>query len=576
MKRERKSGLLEEQRWKYLIKNLADVLNLHITAIINIEGQKKIMAFPEESPDVCYKHQRNPLVKEACLRFYNTELIKGEEVTALPGPFFKKCPLDIDMLIVPLINNNRLYLNLSQKGRKGILSQETKTLIKKKENENNERGAFCSEEKILKIGKIIQNLVRKNNSSKQSIFRETALENFSNNFRYFQHLLFEYGLFKKDKIIDLCLSHILFYINTGTCFLIAKENNSTRVYSTGEYAQKINEIWESMNWSTLSKLQEFSGCWEEILSAHDVNFTKNHNGIVIPLHSEDVFWGVLGILEPENESFFWDKLSEIRKDLIYTLKLNNVIKHLGEKTVSILENINDGIIVVDKLGVILFIDNYLREQFNLGSRSSLTVQELPEEIIIFFEERPDVKNNHSGIFQIQTTVKNKEKSFSWHSFPLCFGEEEYSGTMLILNDVSNLLDFQKQFGAAEQLSTVGQLSASLVHEIRNPLTAARGWLQLIKTCEDRSDINKYADWVNNELERIQKLIKNFLSLSKIKKLRLKEVNLGNLLRELINFLEAEARLHSVSFDLELPVEPVLVNIDADQMKQVFQTFAKMQ
>ena len=74
---------------------------------------------------------------------------------------------------------------------------------------------------------------------------------------------------------------------------------------------------------------------------------------------------------------------------------------------------------------------------------------------------------------------------------------------------------QNQLQLAERLNTVSQLAASVAHEVRNPMTSVKGFLQLIKTDNNLSDKQmKYIDISLGELSRTEAIINDYLSLAK--------------------------------------------------------------
>lgn len=102
------------------------------------------------------------------------------------------------------------------------------------------------------------------------------------------------------------------------------------------------------------------------------------------------------------------------------------------------------------------------------------------------------------------------------------------------------MDEQKQVEKVqelERLSAIGQISAGIAHEIRNPLTAVKGFLQLMQQEHD----SRYWDIVNSELEQAISTVQNLLVVSKPEKLDEKwsDVNLCQLLDSILSLFENE-------------------------------------
>ena len=104
----------------------------------------------------------------------------------------------------------------------------------------------------------------------------------------------------------------------------------------------------------------------------------------------------------------------------------------------------------------------------------------------------------------------------------------------------------------DRLNMVGEMAASIGHEVRNPLTTVRGYLQLL---ERRGGFEKHKEalWLMiEELDRANSVITDYLSLAKNKRVDLKQGNLEQVLRTVSPMLQAEASRfgHRLEFDLQ--------------------------
>jgi two-component system, sporulation sensor kinase E len=152
-----------------------------------------------------------------------------------------------------------------------------------------------------------------------------------------------------------------------------------------------------------------------------------------------------------------------------------------------------------------------------------------------------------------------------------------SGAFILFRDVSLLLTLEEQIRRSDRLKTIGQIAAGTAHEIRNPLTAIKGFMQLLnKSLVDR-DMSKEQEFVSivlSELERVNDLVSEFLLLSKPKEIKLVPIRMGTILQEILPMIRNEALLYKVTVlyypKPELP--PILA--DKEQLKQVFLNLGK--
>ncbi|KUK40796.1 MAG: Histidine kinase [Clostridia bacterium 62_21] len=121
----------------------------------------------------------------------------------------------------------------------------------------------------------------------------------------------------------------------------------------------------------------------------------------------------------------------------------------------------------------------------------------------------------------------------------------------------------------EKLVTMGQLAAGLIHEIKNPLTSIRGFIQLLVEKKAPSDADRqYLDVILSEIDRMSGILKNFLYLAKPQEPVVKELSLNKVIGELLGLIENEAYLRKIEVTAECARGLPLVVADTEQMKQL--------
>lgn len=153
---------------------------------------------------------------------------------------------------------------------------------------------------------------------------------------------------------------------------------------------------------------------------------------------------------------------------------------------------------------------------------------------------------------------------------------EQVGIVLFLKDIGNLVSLEKQLQHNEKLATVGKIAAGVAHEIRNPLTSVKGFLQMMRTELERNGMYKEQNFTTvmlDEIERINGLVKELLLLSKPRELKMEFIDLRELLGAMVPLVESESNLHNIQFEL-LTEEMPLVHADRELLKQVFLNLVK--
>jgi signal transduction histidine kinase len=134
-------------------------------------------------------------------------------------------------------------------------------------------------------------------------------------------------------------------------------------------------------------------------------------------------------------------------------------------------------------------------------------------------------------------------------------------------DVTTLRQTEERLRRAEKLSVVGELSASVAHEIRNPLTSLKGFVQLLQM-EDQQN-QTYYQIMLDELNRINHIVGELLLLAKPQVLAYTKMSIQKILSDVISLLSVEASLHNVQIEQIFPESELSIECEPNQLKQLF-------
>ncbi|NLZ39528.1 MAG: hypothetical protein GX893_07995 [Firmicutes bacterium] len=125
----------------------------------------------------------------------------------------------------------------------------------------------------------------------------------------------------------------------------------------------------------------------------------------------------------------------------------------------------------------------------------------------------------------------------------------------------------------ERIELVGKMAAGIAHEIRNPMTAVKGFIQLLQSKKELADYNDYFSLMIDELDRANDIITEYLSLAREKAKDIKEHNLNDILRAIYPLLQATAVRENVDLVLSTGVIKD-VYVDAKDVRQVILNLAR--
>jgi two-component system, sporulation sensor kinase A len=149
-------------------------------------------------------------------------------------------------------------------------------------------------------------------------------------------------------------------------------------------------------------------------------------------------------------------------------------------------------------------------------------------------------------------------------FPLKNDQGEVTAFVGIGRDISENKKAEELLRKSEKLSVVGELAAGIAHEIRNPLTALKGFMQLLKEKD-----TKYMDIMLIEIERINNIVNEFMSMAKPHSIHFVRISLKTLIEDVVSFMGPQALLHRVELIVEFAIEMDEFICEPNQLKQLF-------
>ena len=145
-----------------------------------------------------------------------------------------------------------------------------------------------------------------------------------------------------------------------------------------------------------------------------------------------------------------------------------------------------------------------------------------------------------------------------------------SGFIVIFQDITESRKMERQFRIQERMVALGTMAAGIAHEIRNPLAAIRGSVQLLRNELNLSDDqNKLMEIVLTESQRLDQTIQNFLDYAKPKQLQRRIDDLNSIVSDMLSFIQKGPDFktgHRIVFSKS--IDEFEHEFDGNQMKQV--------
>lgn len=158
--------------------------------------------------------------------------------------------------------------------------------------------------------------------------------------------------------------------------------------------------------------------------------------------------------------------------------------------------------------------------------------------------------------------------------PIFNDQNEVESYVTVGRNITDRIKNDDALRNLDRLSIIGQLAAGVAHEIRNPLTSLKGFTKLLKGTTDHDRQGNYLSIIMDELDRIDRIVNEFMSLAKPQAIQFERESLKNILESTVNILHPQALLHNVQIVTHYQSNDITLLCSPNQLKQVFVNFIK--
>jgi two-component system, NtrC family, sensor histidine kinase PilS len=247
----------------------------------------------------------------------------------------------------------------------------------------------------------------------------------------------------------------------------------------------------------------------------------------------------------------------------------------------IVESIRSGVVTTDLEGRIFTLNQAAveitgyEEKTVRGKDASILFGDLKERIADSL--RTINSNEGGGRFETDClTHEGLRLRLGYSISPLFSEANETTGMVITFQDLTQVRTLEETSRRQDRLAAIGRMAASIAHEIRNPLAAMRGSIQMLRSEMDTdSHQTELMEIILRESDRLNRIITDFLSYARPRSLVQSKVDVGVLLHQTFALLRHSPEiLETHSIVEEVPDEPLIVDADEGQLKQVFWNLAR--
>jgi two-component system sensor histidine kinase PilS (NtrC family) len=257
------------------------------------------------------------------------------------------------------------------------------------------------------------------------------------------------------------------------------------------------------------------------------------------------------------------------------------MEDLLHETQRILDNMSSGVLTLDQEGRVQRVNPAAEQILGVTARELVgrPIQETLGPIMpVFTSHLGDALRDRLSAARVELNIMRRDTrvvpigvSISQQYGP----DSPRQGVIAVFQDLTDVLRMRERVRVSDRLAAMGELSAEIAHEIRNPLASIRGSVEVL-ACELQveGENARLMQLILRESERLNRIIEDYLDYARLRPIQTRNCRLADLLDDLLRLLRSRddfgpnLRVQV----LDLPAD-LVVEIDEEQMKQVFLNIA---
>ncbi|MCB2309644.1 cell wall metabolism sensor histidine kinase WalK [Clostridium tagluense] len=245
--------------------------------------------------------------------------------------------------------------------------------------------------------------------------------------------------------------------------------------------------------------------------------------------------------------------NEMADKLEFTL---NEVTDKQNRLEAILQSMDSGVIAVDRKNKVIMINPYAKKMF--GITKDIIGENLLDNIRDFQLE--DIFHQSDDDYKEIKIVWPQERELRIKTADI-INRSQHIGTVAVVQDITEVKKLEK-------MRT--QFVANVSHELKTPLTSIKGFAETLKYVDDVETKEKFLNIINEEAERLTRLITDILTLSHIeqqKEIKKEKIDVNKIIRDVYNLMKNTADVKGIQLSIEQNSIKALLG-DADRFKQM--------
>ncbi|EPD50261.1 PAS domain S-box protein [Paenisporosarcina sp. HGH0030] len=262
---------------------------------------------------------------------------------------------------------------------------------------------------------------------------------------------------------------------------------------------------------------------------------------------------------------------------IKNLRDSKLIEEEKEKLTLLIDTMPDCVSFKDGEGKWLQINKFGAQLFELegidyrgkDDREMAQYTDYYHDALIYCIDTDEEAWRAGKVTRCEETIQLRDgssKTFDAFKVPIFNPDGSRKGLVVIGRDITALKETESMLRQSEKMSVIGELAAGIAHEIRNPLTTIKGFLQMGK--DKAINLEPHTEMLIDEIDRINTIVNELLIVSRPSEVIFSNKNINTIVKEVIQLLSTEASLQNIQLNLN-ELEKFDTYCNDSKLKQVF-------
>jgi len=246
--------------------------------------------------------------------------------------------------------------------------------------------------------------------------------------------------------------------------------------------------------------------------------------------------------------------------------MNNSIDFIAQ---SVIQNLESGVLVINDEGDILLVNPSALKHLKLKHHILQPGKNIfhIKELTPFVEIYKELLDKKESISRRKITLDIEEENILGLTSSLIKEGDKILGAVFLFTDLTQIKKLQHEAEVNKQLAQIGTLTASIVHEFRNPLGVILGMTEfLIQKTADKPELTKNLNLILKETEQLNLLVNQFLSFARPQEVYIQKQTTDFVIEKAINICSHIIEKHSAIIEVKkIPKNLQFIFADADKL-----------